>query len=241
MKEKTEAIILQTTKYGDNKIIVNTYSRKYGKMGFAFKINSLKSKTNLMSYCQPLFQTEIEFNNKSNNAIASVSNISLNYTYTSIPFSHTKTATAMFIAEFLSKILIYSEKNIELFDYIATSLQLFDQPEICGRNFHIKFIIQISKFLGFYPSNRYSDLKPCFDLSKSKFTFDTPGVKHIIRPPFSEIFSKFLDTEYINCESIPLSGNDRKYLVEKIIQYYNYKFDNFNSFKSLDVLQEIFH
>lgn len=240
MKQTALAIVLNYTKYSDNKLIVNAYTKQFGKTAFSVRIPK-SSKTSPLPYCQPLFQNEFEFSAPSDSEIKNTSKIAPAYTYTSIPFNTYKTATAMFITEFLSKVLTFSEKNEQLYDYIAESLKLFDQNEVTGKNFHLKFLIQITKYLGFFPPNRYSELRPYFDLGKAMFTSRVDNTKHAINPPFSEIFSKMLDYDYIPCDFIQLSGSDRSFLLEKIIEYYGYRFENIAAIKSLNVLKTVFH
>lgn len=240
MLEKTEAIVLQCSKYGDNKLIVNTFSREYGRMAFSVVLPMNRNKASALPYCQPLFQNEFEYAG-SNSSMKKASKVSPVFTYTTIPFSTAKMSIAMFLSEMLSKVLTYSEQNDDLYEYISTSFRLFDNPEYKGRNFHLKFLMQLAKYLGFYPGNRYSQQNNCFDLSKSVFEQDSPGSLHFLRPPYSEIFSRILDTDIMTCDSIELNGNERSYLLEKIIEYYRYRFDTLNTIKSLDVLQAVFH
>lgn len=240
MKQTAQAITLNCTKYSDNKLIVNTYTRELGRAAFAIRIPQNR-KSSPLPYCQPLFINEIEYNSAPEAEIKQASKIAPSYTYTSIPFSTTKTTTAMFITEILAKVLNFSEKNEELYDYITSSLKLFDQNEVNGKNFHLKFLLQITKYLGFYPANRYSELRPCFDIANAKFTANITSARQAIHPPYSEIFSRILDYDYIPCDFIPLSGSDRSFLLEKIIDYYRYRFENIAAVKSLEVLKTVFH
>lgn len=240
MKQTASAITLNYTKYGDNKLIVNAYTRELGRAAFAFRIPQNR-KSSPLPYCQPLFINEIEYSSAPEAEIKQASKISTSYTYTSIPFSTTKTATAMFITEILSKVLTFAEQNEELYEFITSSLKLFDQSEVPGRNFHLKFLLQITKYLGFYPQNRYSILRPCFDIEKGCFTGNITSSRHVIHPPYSEIFSRILDYDYIPCDFIPLSNTDRSFLLDKIIEYYHFRFDNIASVKSLEVLKSVFH
>ncbi len=239
--EKTEAIILHCSKYGDNKLIVNTFTRNNGRMSFSVVIPSQRNKASALPYCQPLFLNEIEYTGANGAGIRKASKITPSVTYATIPFSMSKTAIAMFLAEMLSRVLSYSEENEAVFDFIATSLRILDQPEYKGLNFHLKFLIQLAKYLGFYPGNRYSETKPSFDLSKSMFIEDSAAILHQIRPPYGKIFSNITDTDIVNCENIELNGNERSYLLEKLVEYYAYRFDNLSNIRSLEVLKTVFH
>ncbi len=240
--EKTEAIMLSTAKYGDNKLIINTYTRECGRMAFAVTIPATRNKASALPYCQPLFQNEIEYTGTSTpTGIHRASRITPGHTYMTIPFDQAKMSVVMFLAEILTKTLTYSEKNDDMYDYIATSLRLLDDRDFKGSNFHIKFLMQLAKYMGFYPANRYSEYRPCFDLSRSMFVENKLGVKHLITPPYGLIFSQMLDKDFISCEAITLNGNSRSYLLEKVLDYYRYHFETLDNIKSLEVLQQIFH
>ena len=240
--EKTDAIILNSVKYGDNKLIVNTFTRECGRMAFSVTLPSSRNKASALPYCQPLFQNEIEYNGAATSgAIRHAKNITPAFTYMTIPFSYAKTSVVMFLAEMLTKVLSYSEQNEELYDFLATSLQLLDNREYKGINFHIKFLMQLSKYMGFYPANRYTEQKPCFDLTKSKFTEKSLLPKHQIMPPYSLTFSQMLDSDFIECEQIELNGSSRSHLLEKTIEYYRYHFETLDNIKSLEVLQKVYH
>ena len=143
--------------------------------------------------------------------------------------------------ERVKKEVCTSDENEKIYDFIATSLKILDQPEFSGLNFHIKFLVQLAKYLGFYPGNRYSDSKPSFDIAKSMFVEDSAASIHQIRPPYGQIFSRIIDTDFLGCEEMELSGAGRSYLLEKIIEYYAYRFDNMANIRSLEVLKSVFH
>lgn len=240
MTLKTRAIILQVSKYSDSKLMLNTFSEEFGRMSFALNISAKKNGASVLPYCQSLFQNEIEYVG-SNSQVKTVKNISPVVNYISIPKNATKTSIVMFISEVLLKTLTFSETNKELYRFISTSLELLDQESYKGSNFHLKFLMQLSKYIGFFPLNRYSALTPCFDVSKSVFCQDYSANSHFIREPFSKVFSDILDLDLLSCEEIPLNGSQRSFLLEKIMDYYRYRFDTLNQIKSLDVLRTVFH
>lgn len=238
MIQKTRAIILQYTKYGDGKLMINAFSEDSGRTSFS--LSNVKNASRFLPYCQPLFQNEIEFTD-SDSAVKRVKSISPAVSYRTIPKNPAKMSVVMFLSEVLLKTLTYSEKNGELYGFISTSLRLLDEEGYKGRNFHLKFLMQLSKYAGFFPLNRYSPLTPCFDLAQSRFGVDFSGSPHFIREPYSKIFSEILDCDVLSCEKIPLSGGERSFLLEKILDYYRYRFDTLKQIKSLEILHTVFH
>ena len=237
--EKTDAIILNTVKYGDNKLIINAYTRECGRMTLSVALPKTRNHTSALPYCQPLFQNEIEYSTKGN--ISRAARITPVFTYKSIPFDTAKMSVVMFLAEILTKTLTYSEKNDDMFSYLSTSLRLLDDQEYKGLNFHIKFLLQLTKYMGFTPMGSFSETLPCFDLMKSKFVENRVGVPHLITPPYSLTFSQILDKDFLECEQMELSGDTRSHLLQKTLDYYRYHFETLDNIKSLEVLQKIFH
>lgn len=214
--EKTEAIMLSNVKYGDNKLILNAYTRESGRMALSVTLPTSRNRTSALPYCQPLFQNEIEYTAKGN--IRRAAKITPTFTYRTIPFDTAKMSVVMFLAEILTKTLTFAEKNDDLYNYIATSLQILDDQQYKGVNFHIKFLLQLTKYMGF-------DIKE----------------KHLIMPPYTLTFNQILESDFIECEQLMLNGDIRSILLQKTLDYYRLHFDNLDNIKSLEVLQKIFH
>ncbi|MCR5455722.1 MAG: recombination protein O N-terminal domain-containing protein [Bacteroidales bacterium] len=214
--EKTEAIILNSVKYGDNKLILNAYTRESGRMTLSVAIPKSRNKTSALPYCQPLFQNEIEYSAHGN--IRRAARITPAFTYRTIPFDTAKMSVVMFLAEILTKTLTYSEKNEDLYNYLATSLQLLDDQNYKGLNFHIKFLIQLTKYMGF-------DIR----------------AKHQTMSQYSLIFNQILTSDFVNCEGLQLTGDTRSQILHKTLDYYRLNFETLDNIRSLEVLQKIFH
>lgn len=214
--EKTDAIILNTVKYGDNKLIINAYTRECGRMTLSVAISKNRNHASALPYCQPLFQNEIEYTSKGN--IRRAARITPVFTYKTIPFDTAKMSVVMFLAEILTKTLTFAEKNDDLYNYIATSLQLLDDQQYKGVNFHIKFLLQLTKYMG-------------FDIRE----------KHLMIPPYTLTFNRILESDFVECEQLALSGDIRSTMLQKTLDYYRLHFDTLDNIKSLEVLQTIFH
>ena len=214
--EKTEAIMLNSVKYGDNRLILNVYTRECGRMTLSVAIPRTRNRASALPYCQPLFQNEIEYTARGN--IRRAARITPSFTYRTIPFDTAKMSVAMFLSEILTKTLTFAEKNDDLYNFIATSLQILDDTQYKGVNFHIKFLLQLTKYMG-------------FDI----------GAKHLVMPPYTLTLNQILESDFIECEQLGLSGEIRSQLLQKTLDYYRQHFETLNDIKSLEVLQKIFH
>ncbi len=214
--EKTEAIMLNSVKYGDNKLILSVYTRDSGRMTLSVVIPRTRNRASALPYCQPLFQNEIEYTARGN--IRRAARITPSFTYRTIPFDTAKMSVAMFLSEILTKTLTFAEKNDDLYNFIATSLQILDDQQYKGVNFHIKFLLQLTKYMG-------------FDI----------GAKHLVMPPYTLTLNQILESDFIECEQLELSGEIRSQLLQKTLDYYRQHFETLDNIKSLEVLQKIFH
>ena len=214
--EKTEAIMLSSVKYGDNRLILNAYTRECGRMTLSVVIPKTRNRASALPYCQPLFQNEIEYTARG--SIRRAARITPTFTYRTIPFDTAKMSVVIFLSEILTKTLTYAEKNDDLYNFIATSLQILDDPQYKGVNFHIKFLLQLTKYMG-------------FDI----------GAEHLIMPPYTLTLNRILESDFIECEQLELSGDIRSQLLKKTLDYYRLHFETLENIKSLEVLQKIFH
>src|SRR5690606_29780945 len=78
-----------------------------------------------------------------------------------------KSSIVMFLSEVLSATLKEEEANPTLYEFLETTLQWLDHESEFA-NFHILFLIKLSKHLGFYPETTNQDL-PYFDLRSGTF------------------------------------------------------------------------
>lgn len=70
----------------------------------------------------------------------------------SLTFEPAKTAMSLFMGEFLSFALRAEQENKALFDFMRNGLTWFDESEGHYSNFHIVFLLHLTRFLGFLPN-----------------------------------------------------------------------------------------
>ena len=88
----------------------------------------------------------------------------LSYPFKSVPYHPHKSAIALFIAEFLYRALREEAENAPLFAYLSNSIQWLDECKHDFANFHLVFLIRLSRFLGLYPNTEGYHNGDYFDL-----------------------------------------------------------------------------
>ena len=165
MLVSTKAIVIHKTKYGDNAIIVKLYTEKFGTLSFIIK-NAFSKKNKLNNaHFEPLALLEINFDNKKPNRIQFLNEINHYYHFSKIPFDNIRNSLLIFYNELLYKLLFDAGEDAFLYAFLEKSIINLDTEDTLT-DIHIKFMIQLSKILGFYPDNQYSE-RNCY------FNFDT--------------------------------------------------------------------
>ena len=163
MKVKTEAIVLHSFKYGESKMIVDTFTRTHGRLSFAVPLPRSAHSKLKKQYFQPLTLLNIEADIQQQSQLQKISEASIAAPLPSLLSDPSKLAIALFICEFLYHALRDEQQNEPLFEYVCTSIQWLDQRESDFANFHLVFLMHLSRFLGFYPN---LDIRGCEDSSR---------------------------------------------------------------------------
>jgi DNA repair protein RecO (recombination protein O) len=143
----------------------------------------------------------------------------------------------MFLAEVLSLSIQEEESNELLFDYLENAFLWFDSHDKFS-HFHLLFLVNLTKFLGFYPDTS-NIKKEGFHLREGIFT-DAVHDKEIYKG--DEVFQlkKLLGINFDAIESIKFSKTQRRGFLRMLIRYFELHLDGFKNPKSLSVLEAVF-
>ena len=157
MHVSTKAIVLSKLRYKDNDLIIKCYTEKFGVQSYLIK-GALKSRKGKFkpAYFQLLSLLDVEVTYQNNRSLQYFKDIKLHHNYHSVHTHMVKSAMAMFIAEVLTGILKEEELNQPLYDFLETSFIWLDESPV-NTNFHLVFLIEITKYLGFYPETPQND------------------------------------------------------------------------------------
>src|SRR5512133_4122672 len=126
MIEKTRGIALQQIKYSDSWIVVQLYTRKFGRLSVLIK-GMRKKKTDRHNILfQPMFILDLEIYYKPSREMQGLKEFSPAWSPYEIYSNIRKGAVALFLGETLSSVLREESPNEALFDYIEKSVIYFD-------------------------------------------------------------------------------------------------------------------
>ena len=241
MLTKTQAIVLHSLKYGETRLIVDMFTRSMGRQSFIVSIpKSAKAKIKKQLF-QPLSILETEFDSRPKVQLQKLADVRLALPFSSIPFHAHKLSISLFLAEFLYYALRGEQENELLFDYVANSLLWLDGQQDRFSNFHLVFLMRLSRFLGFYPNLDHYQSGDYFDLRESMFQSAPPVHRDFLFPEEANKVQLMMRMDFPTMHLYRMSHDDRNRLLEVTLKYYRLHLPDFPELKSVSVLQELYY
>jgi DNA repair protein RecO (recombination protein O) len=236
MQVKTRAIVISTLKFQEKSLIVKCFTLSDGlKSYFVRDAFSSKKSNQKIAYFQPLTILEIEAVHKNKGTLENFKEIKIAEPFHSIYSSISKSTIVMFISEVLHHSIHEEEKNENLFTFLETALNwLDDHSEIA--NFHLILLLEITKYLGFYPDVSDVDQK-YFELNEGRFS-SFQAISSISEHE-TNLFKKLINLRFENDQKT-FHVIERQLLLKILIDYFSIHLDGFKKPKSLEVLKEVF-
>ncbi|PBJ11048.1 DNA repair protein RecO [Flavobacterium sp. ACN6] len=236
MLVKTKAIVISSLKFQEKSLIVKCFTLSSGlKSYFVRDAFSSKKASQKIAYFQPFSILEIEAVHKNKGTLENFKEIKSAVPFQSIHTDIIKGTMVMFLSEMLHYSIQEEEKNEPLFVFLETALTWLDHHDEIS-NFHLIMLLEITKYLGFYPDLSERDL-PFFEMNEGVFTLFQNGT--VLSEHETNLFKKLLDLRFDNDQKV-FHVLERQILLKILIDYYSLHLDGFKKPKSLDILKEVF-
>ncbi|MDG1040346.1 MAG: DNA repair protein RecO [Polaribacter sp.] len=235
----TKAIVLSSLKYNDTSLIVRCFTLEDGLKSYLLKgVLSAKKGKIKAAYFQPLTQLNIEANHNIKGNLNSIKEVHIENPYKNIYTNIFKQTIVLFLSEMLSSTIQEEEANEQLFSFLEASFIWLDANDKTS-NFHLLFLLNLSKFLGFYPDTTNIN-QSYFNLIDGNFTELTIEKEVVFGDNLTQ-FKKLLGTNFDSIESINFNKKERQQVLQIIIRYFELHLDGFRKPKSLKVLETVFN
>jgi DNA repair protein RecO (recombination protein O) len=238
MQQTVQGIILQNTKYQDKKNILKIYTLQHGLQSYAIHLGHSKTAKIKPAHVLALNQIEFIEHTRKTREVQKISEMNVTHVYQQLFSDLNKNCIAVFLNEVLIKSLKEHHGNEELYFFISEKLKELDRSEKNISNFHLHFLIEFAKHLGFYPNNNYTQKNCLFDLQEGIFTDTVPLHPYYTDSETSFQFNKLIDANF-NDVDISFSGQVRGELLQTLLLFYRLHVPNFGEVKSVQVLKEV--
>ncbi|HYG18712.1 MAG TPA: DNA repair protein RecO [Ohtaekwangia sp.] len=220
MLHKTRGIVFRFTRYGETSIIVNVFTEAFGLQTYIANGVRSKSSRNKIALYQPLTLLDLVVYHRPQANINRIKEIKCLYAYKTLATDVRKSAIAMFLNEVLNKVVKDESHAQEIADFLIASFIALDTQIAQFENFHLIFLVQLSRFLGFGAHHVDEVLGP-----------------RLANPLVEEIIRRLLVADY--AEVIAMTNVQRREILELIISFFADHIETMGEIRSLQILREV--
>jgi DNA repair protein RecO (recombination protein O) len=217
---KTRGIVFRFTRYGETSIIVSIFTELFGLQTYI--VNGVRSKTGKgkMGLYQPLTLLDLVVYHKENASILRIKEVHCYHPYHGLIMDFKKSTIALFLTEILNKSVKEQSHARELSVFLSDAFVMLDQMKNDVENFHLIFLIHLSRHLGFGP----------YQASEIMTPFDNDQAEQII---LTELLKADFKT------SLSITQLQRRNLLDVLLRFYATHVDSLGEIKSLAVVREM--
>ena len=240
MLQKVRGIVLNSINYNDKYMLTHIYTDSLGRVTYLIPKTGSKTSKVKKALFFPLAILEIEAEHRALREIQRIKEAHAILPLHSIATDLGKTSVAFFLSEFLMKTLRDVNENNSLFQYLSHSVEILEYTNKSIANFHLVFILQLTRFLGFYPDLKSYKSGDYFDMINGVFVGRQPTHRYFVASPESQALVQLSRINYENMTLFKFSRQDRVAIINRFVEYYRLHLYSFTDLRSLNVLHELF-
>lgn len=227
---KKKGFLLSYLKYGDNDAILHCFTNDEGFQSFYIRgIYTAKNKKKAL--LRPLSQIFLDLNLKRKNSDLPLLNHIENADSETFDFNVKISSILFFVSDFLNQVLKSENSQSEIYVEIEGFISQLKDGNLQA---HLIFLFKIIKLLGFAPllsSGKF------LDIETGNFTDQL--TQQLFTEEISQIWKTILETP--NNYQIKIPQNKSRELLNTLLVYFQFHFENFKIPVSLEIVKEIFH
>lgn len=241
MFEKLEAIVLGKVKYSDRHDILNVYTRQHGRMAFLYPARKRKGLLPIM----PLSLLEIDAEVRPMRELQAIPSVALSVACPSIYADPLKSCIALFMADFINKLLRESQADEAMWAFLKLSVKALDIAVRGIANFHIAFLWNLTRYAGILPDISGASPHSLFSMESGAYIEDFAASTLFDSNQFltmeeSVMLPMLARINYRNIHLYKFNRTERSRILDLLLAYYGLHYPGMSSLKSLDVLRSVF-
>lgn len=221
-------------------MIIDFLTETNGRLSCITHISKSTRSKIRKQYFQPLTILEMELEIRRNSRLHTIHEARIGTPFFSIPFDAYKLSIALFTAEFLSNATRNEQPDTMLYKYVENSVLWLDGVGSKFSNFHLVFMMRLTRFAGFFPNLDNYSPDCCFDMRNGCFTPSPPLHRDFLTPDEAAKIRVLMRMNYDTMHLYAMSRAERNRCVDVILDFYRLHLPDFKDIKSLDVLKELF-
>lgn len=232
--------MLRTLRYNDESLIAHLLTEQCGCVGMVVRMSRSRRASVKHALFQPLAVLDVEWSEHKRSELQRPRSVQVAMPLSTLPYDPHKAAIALFLAEFLYYAVRSEPDTRAIFEYVVRSVEWLDTCRDGFANFHLVFLLRLTRFLGFMPNVHEAHAGDWFDMRASCFVSERPLHADVLLPEDAALVPKLMRMRYETMRLFRFNGDERSRLLERINYYYRLHLPEFPELKSLAVLRELF-
>ncbi len=229
-------IICKTVKYGESSLILDIFSADVGMRSYICG-GVRKKNSNKAAMLRVMNLVDIVCYDKATAkaSLSRIKEVKYNKIYSHIPFDVVRGTVGMFLIEVTRKAIVQIDDPDQTYDFVYERFNELDSEAVVLRDFHIRYLIDLAREIGFEMQNNWSAIDSRFSLREGQFIRDSQQHRDTLDTDLSEILSQYLAGQQ------PQSTKEqRRQLITKLVDYYRFHVVGFTEVRSLEVLYNLY-
>lgn len=215
MNDSERLIVLNSTKFGDNSLVLHCLCRRLGRRSFIVTVRKGGSRALYLPFS--ILDAEVMENRKSD--LWRLKSVSAVHPLNGIRSSFDKNAITLFMSEVLWRAVQDGAAEDGLYDWCERSILTLDALDGDYANYHLRFLMELAGALGFSPS--FDDMAP----------FAGEHLRQI---------SDLLTADLPEFMVYPLNGSTRSAIADSLLRYLSAHLEIPLNIRSLAVLSDLY-
>jgi DNA repair protein RecO (recombination protein O) len=151
-----------------------------------------------------------------------------------------KSTQALFLGEVLTRTIREEERNPELFDFLSASAKYFETLPEASPSYHILFLFELTRYLGFYPRNSFSEKEIFFNISTGGFSSVPETTDIAYEKALGAQWRACFTSDYHTVDQVFINQEQRNRMLDALLQFYRLHHASSHALRSLEVLRTVF-
>lgn len=234
---KGRGIVLHTLKYGDTSMVAYLLTDVGGRRSYMVQgVRSRSGRGSKLALFQPMFPVEFEGLESPRQQMDRFKEVRAGFVLQSLPFDVRKSTMALFMAEVLYRLVRESEPNRPLFDFVWGSAEALDAMDEGVPNFHLWFLANLSRLLGFRPGNDYTP-GAWFDIREGLYSVVRPAHPGVMTQECASLLDRMLSCDVRRLGDVGLNRDRRSEFLNAMLAYFGYHLDAISAVQSVRILK----
>lgn len=240
MLQRSRALVLHTLKYDDDRLVCALLTEQCGLVTVIVRRPRSRRSGVQPSLLQPLSALVAEWDERPSGGLPPLRSARSEVVWADLPYHPVKRTLALFLAEFLYHVLRREQSSPALYAFTRASAEWLDAASEGLANFHLVFLLRLTRFVGFFPNLDGAAPGRWFDLESGGFTLRQPSHPYFLQPSEAALLPRLMRMQYSTMRLFRFNGAGRRRLLAYIIDYYRLHVPGFPELRSPEVLSEVF-